>query len=229
MLVCFLILCVLSDFSFCLGVFSSVNTAARMESTGTRGKIQLSESTAEILVAAGYGRWIKARETVIEAKGKGTLQTYWLLDKTTSDSHNNKVTGTSSALSSDGCSSMTVSPSAEILSTETTKKQIGLIVWMTEVLADYVKQIVAKNRVLKTMTNRSVSYNPPAGTICRDELVESFDLFKIDQQSKMKIWEEYVNVELSPIISNQIRLYVEEIAARYDSTNPFHNFEHASQ
>eukprot|EP00529_Nitzschia_sp_RCC80_P007795 CAMPEP_0113497756 /NCGR_PEP_ID=MMETSP0014_2-20120614/30795_1 /TAXON_ID=2857 /ORGANISM="Nitzschia sp." /LENGTH=1255 /DNA_ID=CAMNT_0000391707 /DNA_START=97 /DNA_END=3864 /DNA_ORIENTATION=+ /assembly_acc=CAM_ASM_000159 len=57
----------------------TVNTAARMESTGTRNRIQLSESTANLLIAAGKEDWISKRKDQVEAKGKGTLQTYWLV------------------------------------------------------------------------------------------------------------------------------------------------------
>mmetsp|Transcript_93 Transcript_93/g.261 ORF Transcript_93/g.261 Transcript_93/m.261 type:complete len:1214 (-) Transcript_93:30-3671(-) len=56
----------------------TVNTAARMESTGARNRIHLSEQTADLLVAHGRGSWIKAREDAVQAKGKGTLSTFWL-------------------------------------------------------------------------------------------------------------------------------------------------------
>lgn len=56
----------------------TVNTAARMESTGQRDRIQLSQDTADILVTGGKGCWLHERADMVEAKGKGTLQTYWL-------------------------------------------------------------------------------------------------------------------------------------------------------
>lgn len=56
----------------------TVNTAARMESNGEKGKIQVSEQTADLLKEAGKGSWIQPRKDKIEAKGKGQLQTYWL-------------------------------------------------------------------------------------------------------------------------------------------------------
>jgi class 3 adenylate cyclase len=49
----------------------TVNTAARIESNGCRDKIQVSETTADLLIAAGKGSWLKKREDLIEAKGKG--------------------------------------------------------------------------------------------------------------------------------------------------------------
>ena len=56
----------------------TVNTAARMESTGVKGKIQVSQATADILVASGKAIWLAAREDHVNAKGKGLLRTYWL-------------------------------------------------------------------------------------------------------------------------------------------------------
>jgi class 3 adenylate cyclase len=56
----------------------TVNTAARMESNGSPGRIHVSQSTADYLTAAGKGVWIRKREDLIVAKGKGTMQTYWI-------------------------------------------------------------------------------------------------------------------------------------------------------
>jgi class 3 adenylate cyclase len=55
-----------------------MNTASRMESTGLRDKIQVSQDTADLLVAAGKSKWIEAREEKVVAKGKGEMQTYWV-------------------------------------------------------------------------------------------------------------------------------------------------------
>lgn len=56
----------------------SVNTASRMESNGVKGRIQVSENTAECLRSAGKGHWLTPREDKIVAKGKGEMQTYWV-------------------------------------------------------------------------------------------------------------------------------------------------------
>ena len=58
----------------------TVNTAARMESTGVKNKIQLSAETAALLRDHESDQWkIVPRENKVEAKGKGLLQTYWLV------------------------------------------------------------------------------------------------------------------------------------------------------
>jgi class 3 adenylate cyclase len=49
----------------------TVNTAARMESTGIPGRIHVSQMTADLLVEASKGKWIVPRGEVVHAKGKG--------------------------------------------------------------------------------------------------------------------------------------------------------------
>ena len=56
----------------------SVNTAARMESTGQPNLIHASQETADLLVACGKVSWVAARDDVVSVKGKGTMQTFWL-------------------------------------------------------------------------------------------------------------------------------------------------------
>ena len=55
-----------------------MNTASRMESCGTRGRIQVSEATADLLRAAGKDSWLEPRPGGVVAKGKGRLTTYFL-------------------------------------------------------------------------------------------------------------------------------------------------------
>lgn len=56
----------------------TVNTASRMESTGQKGRIQMSQETADLLVMAGKQHLIRQREDTVTAKGKGEMTTYWL-------------------------------------------------------------------------------------------------------------------------------------------------------
>jgi len=57
----------------------TVNTACRIESTGARDRIHLSEETANILIAKDKRHWVSPRETLVEVKGKGMMQTWWLI------------------------------------------------------------------------------------------------------------------------------------------------------
>lgn len=69
----------------CLGITGrfqlfgdSVNTASRMESTGVTNKIQVSQETADHLIASGHQQWLTPRVDKVVAKGKGVLQTYFV-------------------------------------------------------------------------------------------------------------------------------------------------------
>ena len=48
----------------------TVNTAARIESTGQRGRIHLSQETADLIMAAQKAHWVQPREDRVTAKGK---------------------------------------------------------------------------------------------------------------------------------------------------------------
>lgn len=58
-----------------------MNYASRMESTGEKGRIQISKSTADLLVKEGRSYWVKPRKDLVHAKGKGNVQTFWLVSK----------------------------------------------------------------------------------------------------------------------------------------------------
>mmetsp|Transcript_46094 Transcript_46094/g.112589 ORF Transcript_46094/g.112589 Transcript_46094/m.112589 type:complete len:201 (+) Transcript_46094:3423-4025(+) len=49
-----------------------------MESTGSPNRIQVSAAFAEHMKKANRSHWISQREDLVDVKGKGSLQTYWL-------------------------------------------------------------------------------------------------------------------------------------------------------
>jgi hypothetical protein len=56
----------------------TVNTASRMESNGQRGRIQVSQATADALFRKGKSDWLVRRDGTVSIKGKGDMQTYWI-------------------------------------------------------------------------------------------------------------------------------------------------------
>ena len=56
----------------------TMNTASRIESTGAKGRIHVSNETAEELVARGKGHLLIPRKEKITARGNGEMQTYWV-------------------------------------------------------------------------------------------------------------------------------------------------------
>ncbi|KAG7363278.1 adenylate/guanylate cyclase with integral membrane sensor [Nitzschia inconspicua] len=208
----------------------TVNTAARMESTGILGKIQLSQSTAQLLTAAGKGTWIHPREDVVTAKGKGAMQTYWLITKSSSQNEgSNNMAGTAAGVEVNLLAQESVVANKLLpQNVGNSDKAIRMIGWMSEVLLDYVKQIVAKNMAAGISSSRGCEAPyQPQGSICLDEVVESFNFIKVTREEKQIMREKYLSVELSEDVVNQVRLYVQKIAALYNGSNPFHNFDHA--
>ena len=59
----------------------TINTAARIESTGKPNCIHLSLETARLIEEAGRGDWLEFRRDSVKAKGKGELKTFWLKSK----------------------------------------------------------------------------------------------------------------------------------------------------
>ncbi len=118
----------------------TVNTAARMESTGERGRIQLSHSTAELLIAAGKESWLIPRDDTVTVKGKGVMRTYWLEMNRQGAELNGSRTNSFEV----NCRIDPTFNSSELMSATitTSQQESRLIGWMTEVLLDYVKQIV---------------------------------------------------------------------------------------
>lgn len=63
------------------------NTASRMEGTGEAKRIQITQATADLLIQSKRERWLTPRQDLVEVKGRGDIQTYWLqLDATSTRS-----------------------------------------------------------------------------------------------------------------------------------------------
>jgi class 3 adenylate cyclase len=57
----------------------TVNTASRMETSSLPGGIHCSAQTANLLKKAGKGHWVLPRTDIVTIKGKGVLQTFWVV------------------------------------------------------------------------------------------------------------------------------------------------------
>jgi Adenylate and Guanylate cyclase catalytic domain/3'5'-cyclic nucleotide phosphodiesterase len=204
----------------------AVNTASRMESTGTPGKIQVSQSTAALLIAAGKGHWTTPRDDQVAAKGKGSMQTYWAEPHTGSKSVAPSATVTTTSESSD--SNYRVSLDGRIK---------RLVQWKVDVLVRLVKQIVAQRESLKKTNRSSVKERAPVSFlssqyshaksgIVLDEVKEIIELPDFDATSFRNI-SDISGIILDPVVIEQIHQFVTAIATMYPE-NPFHNFEHAS-
>jgi hypothetical protein len=184
----------------------TVNTAARMESHGIVGKIQISQATADLLIEARKDHWLVAREEQVEAKGKGLMQTYW------------------AEPGGPGGKSKLPDP----LSDQIDPKTERLVNWNVVVLSRMLLLIINHRKYQKpkgrtTSANGPVIWSKPAGKMVLDEVKEIIELpdFCAINCSRKEL------DDIGDVIKDQLYHYVKAIALTYHS-NPFHNFEHAS-
>ena len=107
-----------------------------MESTGTPGRIQVSNATATLITAAGKTAWIKPRDDVVLAKGKGVINTFWL----NIVSFDNKGDTASNA---SGESIGALEEVTESIVKPVHDSQDRLVDWVSELLMDQLKKIVS--------------------------------------------------------------------------------------
>ncbi|CAJ1964614.1 unnamed protein product [Cylindrotheca closterium] len=224
----------------------TVNTASRIEATGRRNRIHISEETADLLALAGKADWLRRRDQLVTAKGKGNLQTFWLMTKQDCKLH--ELGYTTAEFQQPEQQSLEMSLPEEItqaslnLSTSSyedieallSPKMKRLCQWNVDVLARLLKQIVA-HRLASQSNHHKTLYDKELtmreGEIrCQfmvlDELVETIPLPGFDQ----KVYKRQQNpddIVLPEAVMEQMKLYVACVAAMYRD-NPFHNFEHAS-
>ena len=211
----------------------TMNTAARLESTGMPGLIHLSDETANLLAAAGKSHWTKPRSTMVDLKGKGSIQSYWLNVK-----------------AEDGCS--TESGDSDLTSSHNGGEQSAadakrdrLIEWHVETFSKLLQQIIARRRATeKARRRRQPSFDgtertvDPIGEIqtcqelmeknltCLDLVKEIIELPKFDKGAA-KYQEDPSMIVLDPKVVEELRGFIRTISHLYHN-NGFHNFEHAS-
>jgi Adenylate and Guanylate cyclase catalytic domain len=215
---------------FLVGVSQTVNVAARMESTGEKGRIQCSQETATILMAAG--KKLTLRETKVETKGKGSLQTYWL------NVSANTLTGARQSFSGDGGKVDDAPPvddkrecEVECVPDSLPNQVERLIDWNANNLVRLLRAVEGRRCAAKTIREdaSTLKLHSRSGTKCTrvlDEVREIIMLPKFDPMlAKQSV--DVADMNLNPQVAVEARIYVQEIAHRYQD-NPFHNFEHVS-
>lgn len=200
---------VLANAFFISNYSDRVNTAARMESTGKRGKIQCSKSTADIIEASGKPQWLSRRKEVVAAKGKGTMQTWWV------NPTGRKGPGRHSGGGSDTSAKESSSLSSNSLEESVKEVNQRLVSWMAELLMDDVKKIVHTRRQCGIKdANLDLTYYRPEGSTLLDEVQTEIKMPKFNAHAAENVGD-HTTEEIGPEIFEQLRLYVSEIASMY--------------
>ena len=198
----------------------TVNTAARMESTGIKGRIQVSSTTAEALRNDNKGSWLTPRSDTVVAKGKGIMSTYWLTLKNIGQSlHSNDddfdLDVSALSRSSRAASFMDL-------------KDARVVDWVCEILVRQIKKVVVVHQRCPSpaQSNRDLCFQGQVGSIWLDEVQEAIRTPDFNAEVAEATLD-YELIQVPGSITNDIRDYVAMIAAAYKG-NKFHNFDHAS-
>jgi hypothetical protein len=178
----------------------TVNTAARMEGCGSPNKIQLSCEAADLLKCTGKGHWLKQREELIDAKGKGALQTFWLVNSGPKSVHSES--DVMDDVEGDGMQCENSSP-------------VGLITWGTEILVCLIRQILLRRNAMAkkiTVEISTVPYHDATNHMVLDEVQEILELPVFDP-SISDIDPE--SVVISPELREEIYKFVSIISSLY--------------
>uniref|UniRef100_A0A7S3DMI4 Guanylate cyclase domain-containing protein n=1 Tax=Entomoneis paludosa TaxID=265537 RepID=A0A7S3DMI4_9STRA len=210
----------------------TVNTAARMESTGMRDRIHISQETADLIIAASKSHWVVPREDVVVAKGKGEMRTFWLLPRddvapsTKASSETNDELPQSESVEPD--------PMPQVVTSQVKSDKIQrMIDWNCDILLQLLRLIGAKRQASRRASTsggmvdtdldrleRAIS----TGGLPVDEIVECIELPSFDSAAYEK---DPRFVEIGEAVEAQLHSFVTVVASMYRDT-PFHNFEHAS-
>jgi len=201
----------------------TVNTASRMESTGVRGRIQISQETADLVMAAGKAHWLKPREEAVVAKGKGSLKTYWL--DPTKKRRNTKLGRTPQDISVEGKSTVEKSVASGDIAFD--DKYARLIDWNVDVLLHHLARVLS-NRGRNPSRGAFVTHSSevPLVLAAVNDVAEVVALPPFDPDSS-KFRRARPDVSMLQQTRADLHEYVKRIATRYRDV-PFHNFEHAS-
>lgn len=202
-----------------------------MESNSCTGKIHCSKDTADLVKAAGKGRWLTERQDKIVAKGKGTMDTYFVNIKgRSSDGESQKSMDSSEMTHSEGpLSSSSVFAPVDFPSTalnvpkpKLSPQHARLVDWNVELLSTLLKNVVA-NRRSGSRSSRFIDSNKslPCPDLNLDEMpfnewAQAIDLPPVSKKQKNSR-----NVELPSNVTAQLHGFVTAIACLHGD-NPFH-------
>ena len=210
----------------------TMNTTARVETTGAKNKIHISQETADLLIGSGKGHWVRARDDKVHAKGKGELKTYWLEVKGDVDKSHSSSSSDHS-ISSDGQHARGMLDSSTCAVTQSAgmdEKGMRLIQWNTEIIGQILKEIVARREAINLKPDPKLQLAElESRSLLRDHTVleECADVIELPQFCASNKQRTITKSELAPAVVEQLRDYIQTIAMMYRD-NPFHNFQHAS-
>jgi hypothetical protein len=187
--------------------------------------------SAASLIEHGKENWIQAREEVVHAKGKGVIQTYWVLTRRQATSIveverpkfiQSNLPDSNSDLESVGSGNLSIwgeedhldesaNGSFDLVSTMRGRKNDRLIDWQVDLLLRLIKQIIAGREPTATPIS-SPSTVVETCPVVFEEVSESIELPKFDPEAARA---RLSTADVPDVVILELREYVSTIASRY--------------
>lgn len=192
------------------------------EATGKPHRIHASKEFVDCLQAQGYGDWFRPRDGVVNIKGRGEFQTFWVeppnLDILANATDESSLCGD---LIDENCTG------AEQLGRSKQEKVDRMISWNVQLLLSLLKKVVAARRASNSAETEWLerSNARTEEMLVIDELKHIIDFSDFNPAAALLKAEE---IELDEKVENQMLHFVRKMAYLYRDV-PFHNFEHVSE
>lgn len=205
------------------------------------------KKTAQLLIDAKKEAWIEKRQDEVQAKGKGTLSTYWLkgssggssddaasLSSMNNSSHhhtgNVNIDAHNDDKNGDVCSCLSL-------------KDLRLVEWNVDILSRLLRQMQAQRNDSPgshisarrlTIEEEQECFSPKYQHGVLEEVQDIISLTEplpsttSPRSRRVDYAAQAEHIALSPVVVQELRRYVVAIASMYNKNNPFHCFEHAA-
>jgi Adenylate and Guanylate cyclase catalytic domain len=196
----------------------TMTIANMMEASGIPNRIQVSQATADLLIADGKTSWLAQDTESVSIDGKGEVVTYFLGNLATSDTRS-RFSDTSKDCTSQDFNRGAVGAEGFNRSTE----------WTTEVMTCLLKQIIMSRQVAATprtpraklavLERQVLKQNQNGNCTVIDEVKEIIEL--PDFQSKRTKTKTVRDVALDQKVVGELRDYIRTIALLYNANRKF--------
>lgn len=194
----------------------TMNTASRIETTGKINRVHVSQDTAELLQKHAKGHWLQARADKVEAKGKGTLSTFWLDLKSASDGVSKEGESASGGSEADPGDLEPEQDNQVVLDEKTSR----LVKWNVDILSRYLRKIVARRMASDTpgeyphkLVTEEIMDRRQEGTVLdHTQDIISMPHFS-EKAEKRQVDPE--SIKLDDKVMEQLNKYVQTMAAMY--------------
>jgi hypothetical protein len=212
-----------------------VNTASRLESSGLPNHIHASRETVQLLRLAKKTHWISERSEMVNLKGKGLLQTYWVhpcyVTKSVVTDDIDLDADMLQLRDKTSCSVNAIADSGKLIVLKYDRQQ-RLVNWNVDVLYRLLETLVRSRPITVPSSGRTFdqcTLLPAQSSNCLviDEMTEILRLPSFDEKSFRNAVASTKKNSMLPCVKQQLHEFVHEIANLYRDV-PFHNFEHAS-